>query len=61
MKNNQPVYILIARNDEQVASSGQKYDSQEAFERFDAFREFVNENYTQETVIEDFTLYRRNE
>lgn len=61
LKSNQPVYILIAQDDTNFLATGQRYDSQEAFERFDTFYNFVQAEYTQEKAMDYFVLYRRNE
>jgi hypothetical protein len=58
IQEQQPIYIVIVRNDSMVHVTAIPEDSWDAFNTFDEFHSFVLENYMLETTIEDFVIYR---
>lgn len=61
LQRSQPLYIVIVRDDAIPWVTGTRDDSATAFVNFDRFYQFVTAHYQAETVIENFTLYRRHE
>jgi hypothetical protein len=59
METAQPALILVARNDAMPWVSGTQDDSQAAFAKFRAFREFVESGYEPVDQIAQFTVYAR--
>jgi hypothetical protein len=60
MEVNQPAFILVARNDAMTWVTGTKDDSLAAFQKFKAFRNFVESGYRPVDQIAQFTVYERN-
>jgi hypothetical protein len=58
IREQKPIYIVIARNDGIFNVTATNEDSWAAFNSFGEFHDFVLQNYRFETTIEDFTIYR---
>lgn len=58
IRAEKPSYIIVVRNDVMHHVTDTFDDSLAAFHSFEAFHDFVLENYRLETTIEDFTFYR---
>lgn len=59
INTEQPALILVARNDAMPWVSGTENDSLAAFEKFHAFREFVETGYKPVDQVAQFTVYAR--
>lgn len=59
METHRPEIILVARNDAMPWVSGTEDDSQAAFDKFRAFRAFVESSYEPVAQVAQFTVYER--
>ena len=56
-----PRYFVVMKDDNIPWVTGKSYDSQTAFEKFTALRQFITERYIIDKEIGDFIIYRRKQ